>query len=135
MKRGRKPDRQLVDGEWMTINQLAKKLGRDPRTISYHLRNYPGMSFQRLADRYRAGEVVRGGGKGRTPVVHQVHGRGMTVQQAAEAYGFTTAALYAHMDASTGRTLEEAVDLMEDLRDKRAERNILNIIRRREAAP
>lgn len=81
-------DRHMVDGRWVTVNQLVEQLGTKPtnlRSWSYRHRDSEGRpaTMQAVADAYRAG-VHRGGGK---PVQHRVNGRDMTVAQVAEKYG------------------------------------------------
>lgn len=122
--RGPQPARQLVDGRWMTLAEVAKMLGKHHNTLICYMADHPGIGYQVIADRYRAGEVRRGGIH--PTKRHRVHGKLLTVREAAAKYKLNAHTLYWHMER--GRTLQQAVDTMVKRRQRRAEREILRIL-------
>jgi predicted transcriptional regulator len=106
-----KPKKHLVDGEWITVQEAADRLGvmRQQLYGQMHTRR---CSLQVAVNLYRENLALHGQGRSDR---HMVDGRWMTVRQAAEMLGVTVTALrdylYSHRqpDGRPG-TLAEAVD-------------------------
>ena len=90
---GMKARKHLVNGQWMTVAQVAEALGECPSTLYSHIsahRQPDGQpcTLQAVWDHYTA---VREGRRPRqlppTPPRYPVHGQAMTVKEAAEALG------------------------------------------------
>lgn len=121
-------DRHMVDGRWVTVNQLAGQLGTKPtnlRSWSYRHCDSEGRpaTMQAVADAYRAG-VHRGGGK---PVQHRVNGRPMTTLQAAEKCGVAVEAIRNRMSRKKC-SLAACVNYYEKKKRRKAEKAIMNIL-------
>ena len=92
--------RYMVDGRWMTINDVAEMLGRSKQAIYLwrFKRKRPDGSLPSMAEvvaAYRNGEVRH---YGKQPKQHRVAGKMMTMREAAEMVGVSYAAmqLYTH---------------------------------------
>lgn len=106
-----KPKKHLVDGEWITVQEAADRLGLRSQQL-YGLTHHKRCSLQVAVNLYRENLSLHDQGRADR---HMVDGRWMTVRQAAEMLGipFTTLRnyLYSHRQPD-GRpaTLAEAVD-------------------------
>lgn len=106
-----KPKKHLVDGEWITVQEAADRLGvmRQQLYGQMHTRR---CSLQVVVNLYRENLVLHEQGNADR---HMVDGRWITIRQAAEMLGLSFAALqsylYAHRQPD-GRpaTLAEAVE-------------------------
>lgn len=130
---GPKPTRYPVYGEWLSIGELAARLG-----VSYEaLRLYRSRHRDRdgrppdleaVCEHYRA---VQAGTipcrPGRAPKRHRVNGRLMTIAEAAEALGVARHVLACHMSRHRCG-LARAYHDIENLQARRAEREILRIL-------
>ena len=125
--------RHLVDGEWITTAEAARRVGvRRGTLINWIYKNKrPDGSAPTLGEamayyrQYQTGERVRY--KGKPPTRYRVGRRTMTVAEAAAEYRTTVTALRQSMYAH-GRTLQQAVDRLEARRAKQAEREIIRIL-------
>lgn len=127
--------RHRVDGRWMTTAQAASLVGVSPKTIrnwrAEH--RHPDGSQGTLQEavayyrQYQTGERRRY--KGRRPKRHRVRGQLLSVREAAARYRMSEYALRNSMN-QYGRTLEQAVEHIEQLRQRQAERAILAILKR-----
>lgn len=131
---GPKPTRYPVYGEWLTLGELAARLG-----VSYEaLRQYRSRHRDRdgrppdleaVCEHYRAvqaGTIPRT--PGRAPKRHRVNGKLMTIAEAAEALGVTRHVLDCHMSRHRCG-LARAYRDIEKLQARRAEREILRILK------
>lgn len=125
-------ERHMVDGQWITVKEAAEMCGVKPKSIrEWRFQNKKRGKMPTLAEavehfrKYRTGEVKRY--KGSVGVKHIVHGRRMTVKQAAERYGTTKRALY-HSMSTYGRSLDAAVRHVEKLQLDRAQKEIMTIL-------
>ena len=106
-----KPKKHLVDGEWITVQEAADRLGviRQQLYGQMHARR---CSLQVAVNLYRENLMLHGQGRADR---HMVDGRWMTVRQAAEMLGAPLSTLqsylYSHRQPD-GRpaTLTEAVE-------------------------
>lgn len=119
--------RHLVNGEWITAKEAARRVDVQPVTLTRYMRSN-GVTLAEAVDHYRkyqTGELARW--PGRTPRTYYVNGKLLTIRQAAERYHTTETALrlyiYKHKCS-----LQTAVRQLEERRKKRAERDILNIL-------
>ena len=125
--------RHRVHGRWMTIGQVAAEVGVKPFCITgwrSAQKRQTGVcpTLEAAYDHYRAfasGEAKRYGG--RLPAKHRVHGRMLTVQEAAERYHYARATLWSTMSRHHC-SLQAAVDILLQKREARAVRRIVNII-------
>lgn len=131
---GPKPMRYPVYGEWLTLGELAARLG-----VSYEaLRQYRSRHRDRdgrppdleaVCEHYRA---VQAGTipwtPGRAPGRFRVNGKLMTIAEAAEALGVTRHVLDCHMSRHRCG-LARAYRDIETRRTRRAEREILRILK------
>ena len=106
-----KPKKHLVDGEWITVQKAADRLGviRQQLYGQMHARR---CSLQVAVNLYRENLVLHNQGRADR---HMIGGRWMTVRQAAEMLGITVTALRDYMwyhRQPDGRpaTLAEAVE-------------------------
>jgi len=126
------PDRHLVHGEWITVQQAAERLGVGVQAIynwrSIHRRKGGRASLEDYWDwamRWRRGEIKRHPGRsGRT---YWVHGRHLTLEQAARRAGVSYKALYSCIQR-TGCSVNSAVRHYEERAKQRAVKEILEII-------
>lgn len=106
-----KPKLHFVDGEWITVQEAADRLGLRRQQL-YSLTHHKRCSLQVAVNLYRDNLAMHDQGRADR---HMVDGRWMTVRQAAEMLGITVTALrgylYSHRQPD-GRpaTLAEAVD-------------------------
>lgn len=119
--------RHLVNGQWITTKEAARRVGVQPVTLTRHMKAN-GVTLAEAMDHYRkfqTGELTRW--PGRVPRTYYVNGKLLTIRQAAERYHTTETALrqyiYKHKCS-----LQTAVRQLEDRRKKQAERDILNIL-------
>ena len=105
MPRGREPNRWLVDGKWMTRNELAAQIGITPNALWCMARSR-GVSIPAAAMMYRTRMVMPG-----TPGQHRhcIHGRWMSTKEAADECGISQDYLTAWR-RKHDVTLEEAYD-------------------------
>lgn len=107
-----KPKKHLVDGEWMSVEEAADRLGLRRQQL-YGLTHHKRCSLQVAVNLYRENLALHGQGRADR---HMVDGRWMSIRQAAEMLGvpFSTlqSYLYSHRQPD-GRsaTLAEAVDV------------------------
>jgi predicted transcriptional regulator len=107
-----KPKKHLVDGEWITVQEAADRLGLRRQQL-YSLTHHKRCSLQVAVNLYRENLAMHDQGRAYR---HMVDGCWMTVRQAAEILGVTVTALrsylYSHRQPD-GRpaTLAEAVDV------------------------
>lgn len=107
-----KPKKHLVDGEWITVQEAADRMGLRRQQL-YSLTHHKRCGLQVAVNLYRENLAMHDQGRADR---HMVDGRWMTVRQAAEMLGVTVTALrgylYSHRqpDGRPG-TLAEAVDV------------------------
>ena len=121
--------RYMVDGRWMTINDVAEMLGRSKQAIYLwrFKRKRPDGSLPSMAEvvaAYRSGEVRH---YGKQPKQHRVGGKLMTMREAAEMVGVSYVAmqLYTYKHRCS---VAKAVKYYEAKKQRRAEREILRIM-------
>jgi predicted DNA-binding protein (UPF0251 family) len=107
-----KPKKHLVDGEWITVQEAADRLGLQRQQL-YSLTHNRRCSLQVAVNLYRENLALHDQGRADR---HMVDGRWMTVQQAAEMLNRSVYALHGYMyyhRQPDGRpaTLAEAVDV------------------------
>jgi len=78
---GRCPALHLIDGKQMTVNEIAAMLGVTRRWLIQRRSQMGGISYQVIVNMFREGRLLTN--HDRWPR-HLVHGRWMTVQQAAQ---------------------------------------------------
>lgn len=106
-----KPKKHLVDGEWITVQEAADRMGLRRQQL-YSLTHHKRCSLQVAVNLYRENLAMHDQGRADR---HMIGGRWMTVRQAAEMLGVTVTALrsylYTHRQPD-GRpaTLAEAVE-------------------------
>ena len=107
-----KPKKHLVDGEWITVQEAADRMGLRRQQL-YSLTHHKRCSLQFAVNLYRENLALNGQGRSDR---HMIDGRWMTVRQAAEMLSVTVSALrsylYSHRQPD-GRpaTLAEAVEV------------------------
>ena len=128
-----RPARHMVHGEWMTIYEAAERLGTTYKTIenwrTVHRREDGSRAL--LADywdwamRVRRGEIPRRPGKHvRT---YWVHGKQLTMMQAAQRVGVTYKAMHCYV-RTHGCTVNAAVKYYERRAIQRAVNEIMAVI-------
>ena len=106
-----KPKKHLVDGEWITVQEAADRMGLQRQQL-YGQMHDRRCSLQVAVNLYRENLVLHNQGRADR---HMVDGRWMSIRQAAEMLGVTVTALrdylYSHRQPD-GRTatLAEAVE-------------------------
>lgn len=80
-KGGSRPTLHLIDGKQMTVNEIAAMLGVTRRWLIQRRSQMGGISYQVIVNMFREGRLLTN--HDRWPR-HLVHGRWMTVQQAAQ---------------------------------------------------
>lgn len=101
-----------VDGRLMTVDEIAAMLGQTVHAVQVRRSNMGGISYQRLADMYRANQFQTNAD--RWPR-HMVDGKWVTQAEAAAMVGVKVSSLrewrrlHRHPDGSQG-TVQEAVD-------------------------
>ena len=106
-----KPTKHLVDGEWITVQEAADRLGLRRQQL-YSLTHHKRCSLQVAVNLYRENLALHDQGRANR---HMVDERWMSIRQAAEMLSVTVTALrsylYSHRQPD-GRpaTLAEAVD-------------------------
>lgn len=128
-----RPATHLVHGEWITVQQAADRLGVSVQTIynwcSLHRREDGSrallVDYWDWAMRWRRGEIPRRPGQcGRT---YWVHGKQLTMKQAARKAGVSYKALHCHIQR-TGCTVNSAVKHYERRAIQRAVNEIMAVI-------
>ena len=108
---GRKPDLHMIDGRAMTLVEIADMMGLSYRGLVNRRFRLGQCSYQLVVDMWRRNEI---GGHGDRQQRHLVHGRWMTVAQAAEELGTTPHAIrdvrYRASRDGHPMTLEEVYD-------------------------
>lgn len=131
---GPKPTRYPVYGEWLTLGELAARLGVSYEALRlYHSRHRDRdgrpPDLEAVCEHYRA---VQAGTipwtPGRAPKRHRVKGRLVTIAEAAEALGVARHVLDCHMSRHRCG-LAAAVKGIETRRARRTEREILRILK------
>jgi hypothetical protein len=122
--------RHLVHGRWMTVQQAAQELDCKPHSIENWRsanRDKDGKkpTMEAAYDHFK-GAPKRG--RGKEPEKHLVNGKKMTVREAAEKYGTTANALRQTM-SSHRCSLNAAVKRLEDRRIRKAQRDIMEILK------
>ena len=79
---GRKPDRHMIDGQAMTVEEIAAMLGLTKKAIQVRRCKLGIRSYQVLVDMYRSNQI----GSDHS-VRHLVDGRWISVEQAAQELG------------------------------------------------
>ena len=87
---GRKPDLHMIDGRAMTVVEIADMMGITCGALANRRFRLGQCSYQLVVDMWRRNEI---GGHGDRQQRHLVHGRWMTVAQAAEELGITPHAI------------------------------------------
>lgn len=105
MARGHEPNRWLVDGKWMTKNELAAQIGITGNALWLTARRH-GVSVPQAAALYRTGMIVPGVAGARR---HCVHGRWLAVKEAAAECGISTSYMTTWRKRR-GMTMEQAYD-------------------------
>ena len=130
---GRKPQKHLIHGEWMTIYEVSDRLGVAVNTIRQwrYKHRHPDGSAGTMAEAWNWYAGVRLGTirhRGPTGVDRQywVDGQYMTIAEAARRVGTDRATLRRMM--RKGCTLHSAVRHFESAQKDRAVREILGII-------
>jgi phage antirepressor YoqD-like protein len=88
-----KPKKHLVDGEQVTVNEVAERLGVKAQQL-YHQMSHRKISLQVVVNLYRENQILHDQGRAAR---YMVDGRWLTVHQAAKALGVTYRALYLYM--------------------------------------
>jgi len=122
--------RHCVHGRWITIQQAAKELNCKPHSIDNWRsanRDKDGNkpTLEAAYDHFK-GAPKRG--RGKEPEKHQVNGKKMTVKEAAEKHGTTVNALRQVMSRHRC-SLDAAVKRLEDRRIRKAQRDIMEILK------
>ena len=119
--------RHLVNGEWITAKEAARRVGVQPVTLTRYMKANGVTLAEAVAHyrKYQTGELARW--PGRTPRTYWVNGKQLTIRQAAEKYHTTENSLRMYIFKHKC-TLQAAVRQLEERRKKRAERDILNIL-------
>ena len=114
-----------VHGRWLTIAEAAEELGLAPGTLSVYYYRWNVKTLEETVDRYLWLRQCPQS-TGPKPRRFRVHGKLLTVKEAAEKTGTSAEALYCRM--RRGQTLEQAVDRIERRKRKIAEEKILSIL-------
>lgn len=126
----RPPEKHYVRGEWITEEEAAVKYGGTKQMYKYwrakHRQPDGRIGTLAMAVDYYTGVTPRLP-KGRQPRIHVVHGKPLTLYQAAEKLGCTPARLYQIMWRDH-IGLAAAMRKAEQLDRRRAEREILRIL-------
>lgn len=115
--------RHMVDGQWMTVQQAADMLGVTRSAVRSYMYSHH-TTLAETVDAYRSGAVVRGG---TAPKLHRVGGKMMTAAQAAEMLGIDVLCLRLHMSRH-GASLAQTIKYYQKKKQKKAEKDILNIL-------
>lgn len=119
--------RHLVNGEWITTKEAARRVGVQPATLTRYMKAN-GVTLAEALDHYRkyqTGELARW--PGRRPRTYYVNGKLLTIRQAAEQYHTSENSLRLYI-VKHQCSLQTAVRQLEERRKKRAEQDILNIL-------
>lgn len=105
-----KPKKHLMDGEWITVQEAADRMGVMRQQLYCQMHNRR-CSLQVAINLYRENLVLHDQGRADR---HMVGGRWMTVRQAAEMLGVTVTALrdylYSHRQPDGRQSLALAVE-------------------------
>lgn len=109
---GRKPTRHLIDGREMTVAEIADMLGVTARALQCRRSRMGGVRYQLIVDMYRSNQLLSANDKWPR---HMVHGRWLSIAQAAEELGVPIGTLKSWRERNrdaAGRlpTLEAAYD-------------------------
>ena len=119
--------RHLVNGEWITAKEAARRVDVQPITLTRYMRSN-GVTLAEAMEHYRkfqTGELKRYAG--RAPRTYYVNGKQLTIRQAAEKYHTTENNLRTYIFKHKC-SLQTAVRQLEERRKKQAERDILKIL-------
>jgi hypothetical protein len=124
----RKP--HLIDGRWMSVQEVAAELGVNARSITTWRcqRRRPDGTRPTVEEAIEHFKAWKACGHVRSkPKVHRVKGRDMTVAEAAKMLGCTETALRSSMSWNK-ESLAATVKRQERLKARRAEKEILRIL-------
>ncbi len=124
----------MVHGEWMTIQEAARRLGLSESTLySWRWKHRtqggkPGL----LVDAWDFYDARRRGlnppaHRGRTPKKYRYRGKRLTIKQVAAVMGIYMSSIYL-CKARHGCTVQEAIDRMDQNQTRRAERALVRIL-------
>lgn len=120
--------RYLVDGEWMTVRDIAEEGGVKPSAVHNWMHIHKNATMGEVRAHFR--EWARGGGKyrgGSLPREHKVHGRTTTVAREAERLGVPINRLYLRMSRH-GCSLQAAVRSEDRWQRRKAHIRIMRIL-------
>lgn len=100
-----------VDGRETTYEKLADELGISLQALRISASRFRGKSMQEIADMYRSGQIRR-----RVCGAQCVHGKWMTVDEAAAELGISPYTLRSYKYKWKERTLEATVDRILEMR-------------------
>ena len=125
--------RHMVDGEWLTINEVALRAGVSVHTIRnwrYEHKDAQG-NKPTMAEalehyrKYQTGEEVRY--RGKEPKRQRVGRKMLSVPEAAAEYRMTACTLYKYISKNRV-SLQVALNRLETRRKRKAERDIMRIL-------
>ncbi len=122
--------RYLIEGRWMTTDEIARMLGINKHTLSCWRSMHRGPdgkppSMDAAIDHFR--DRAREGYVRCKPKAYRINGQMMTVADVARRYGVKPGTIYAQMSGS-GISLAEVVRRREARKQERAEREIMKIL-------
>lgn len=103
---GRKPTLHMVDGQPMTVDEIAALLGITKHALVVRRSNMGGCSYQMIVNMYRDNRFETKHDRG---AHHLVNGQWITTKEAARRVGVQPVTLTRYMKAN-GVTLAEALD-------------------------
>lgn len=104
---GRKPELHRVDGQEMTVNEIAAMLGISRISLLKRRSNLGGASYQTIVNMYRANQF--GSYRDRSPR-YMVDGRWMSRKEICEELGIARITLANWFQRNKGHSLNEAID-------------------------
>lgn len=130
LTKGDRSIRHLVHGRWMTVKQASLELNCKPHSIE----NWRSRNRDKDGNKPTVEEAydhlmnAPKRGSGSVARKHRVNGKHLTVREAAEKYGTTENALRQTMHRH-GCTLDAAVKRLENRRVRKAQRDIMDILK------
>ena len=127
-KRGMRPAVHMVDGRWMTDQEIAKMVRVNVQSIRNYCSTHQCLRAEAAQYYKEINAGIRKRYPGAKPLKHKVYGKWMTEYEAAEKYrtkcGTLRAYRYKH-----GCSLDTAVRGLEARRQRRAERDLMEILK------
>lgn len=119
--------RWMVEGRWMTLQDIADMLGIAKHSLINYRVKHPGASIAEAIEYYRTPRSRKGVG-GRKATVYRVRGKDYTIPQVARRFGVDPQSVRRYVDHHSMAEALEHYRARQSTREARAHREIMRIL-------